>query len=122
MEWVAIPFSSRSSLPRDRTFVSCIGRWISLPQSHQGIPHVAHAVIVNSSNVSCAFGVIVDNDSRAVLLWTTLGVPFTETPPLDFILKTETVSSCSFQLVPENELLSPRGLYLRSTTHVLGTC
>ena len=28
LEWVAIPFSRESSRPRDRTWVSCIGRWI----------------------------------------------------------------------------------------------
>ena len=28
LEWVAIPFSRGSSQPRDRTRVSCIGRWI----------------------------------------------------------------------------------------------
>ena len=31
LEWVAIPFSRGSSLPRDRTytsFVSCAGRWV----------------------------------------------------------------------------------------------
>ena len=28
LEWVAIPFSRGSSWPRDRTHISCIGRWI----------------------------------------------------------------------------------------------
>ena len=28
LEWIAIPFSRGSSQPRDRTHVSCIGRWI----------------------------------------------------------------------------------------------
>ena len=28
LEWVAIPFSRGSSRPRDRIWVSCIGRWI----------------------------------------------------------------------------------------------
>ena len=31
LEWVAFPFSRRSSQPRDRThvsYVSCIGRWV----------------------------------------------------------------------------------------------
>ena len=28
LEWVAMPFSRGSSLPRDQTSVSCIGRWI----------------------------------------------------------------------------------------------
>ena len=34
--WVAI--SSRSSSPTDRTHISCIGRWDSLPLSHQERP------------------------------------------------------------------------------------
>ena len=28
LEWVAISFPRRSSLSRDRTCISCIGRWI----------------------------------------------------------------------------------------------
>ena len=28
LEWVAISFSMGSSLPRDQTLVSCIGRWV----------------------------------------------------------------------------------------------
>ena len=28
MEWVAISFSRGSSLPRDQTHISCIGRWV----------------------------------------------------------------------------------------------
>ena len=28
LEWVSIPFSRGSSQPRDRTHISCIGRWI----------------------------------------------------------------------------------------------
>ena len=31
LEWVAISFSRGSSRPRDRTHVSCIGRWILYP-------------------------------------------------------------------------------------------
>ena len=31
LEWVAIPFSRGSSLPRDRTHISCIDRWIIYP-------------------------------------------------------------------------------------------
>ena len=39
LEWVAIPFSRRSSPPRDQTHVSsisCIGRWILYHQRHLG--------------------------------------------------------------------------------------
>ena len=35
-EWVAIPFSRESSRPRDLSWVSCIGRQILYPLSHQG--------------------------------------------------------------------------------------
>ena len=38
LEWVAIVFSRRSSQPRDRTHVSCIGRWVLLPLHHLGSP------------------------------------------------------------------------------------
>ena len=34
LEWVAISFSRGYSPPRDRTCVSCIGRWIILPLYH----------------------------------------------------------------------------------------
>jgi len=40
LEWVAIPFSRGSSQPRDQTHVSCIGRQILLPLSHQGNPRL----------------------------------------------------------------------------------
>lgn len=52
--------------------------------------------------MSWTFGLIVYNDSRAVLLWTNYTrIPFTETPPLDFILKTKTVSALGgVSLVP----------------------
>ena len=36
LEWVAILFSRGSSQAREQTHVSCIGRWILLPLSHQG--------------------------------------------------------------------------------------
>ena len=36
--WVAISFSMGSSLIRYQTHVSCIGRWILLPLSHEGSP------------------------------------------------------------------------------------
>ena len=37
LEWVVISFSRRSAQPKDRTSVSCLGRW-TLPLSHQGSP------------------------------------------------------------------------------------
>ena len=40
LEWVAFPFSRGSSQPRDRTLVSCIGRWILYHLSHQGSPSI----------------------------------------------------------------------------------
>ena len=36
LEWIAISSSKGSSPPRDRTWVSCIGRWILYHLSHQG--------------------------------------------------------------------------------------
>ena len=36
LEWVAISFTKGSSGSRNQTRVSCIGRWIFLPLSHQG--------------------------------------------------------------------------------------
>ena len=38
LEWVAFSFSRLSSWPRDWTCVSCIGKWILYPLSHQGSP------------------------------------------------------------------------------------
>ena len=38
LEWVVISFSRGFSQPRDRTCISCLGRWILLPLSHQGSP------------------------------------------------------------------------------------
>ena len=39
LEWVAISFSRGSSPPRDRTCISCIGKWMdSLPLHHLGSP------------------------------------------------------------------------------------
>ena len=38
LEWVAISFFRGSSLSRDQTCVSCIGRWILLSLSHQRSP------------------------------------------------------------------------------------
>ena len=38
LEWVAIYYSRGSSLTRDRTYISCIGKIDSLPPSYQGSP------------------------------------------------------------------------------------
>ena len=38
LEWLAYPFSSRSSWPRNRTRVSCIGRQILYQLNYQGSP------------------------------------------------------------------------------------
>ena len=35
LEWEALPFSRKSSQPRDRTRVSCFGKWILYCLSHQ---------------------------------------------------------------------------------------
>ena len=40
LEWVSISFSRGSSWTRDQTWVSCIGRQISLPLSHWGSPMI----------------------------------------------------------------------------------
>ena len=42
LEWVAISFSRGSSRPRGGTCISCIGRWILLPLSHQGSTYFSH--------------------------------------------------------------------------------
>ena len=44
-EWVAIPFCRGSCQPRDRTYVSCIGRWIL----YQG----ATREVLSSANLLC---------------------------------------------------------------------
>ena len=36
LEWVVISFSRKSSLPRDRTFISCVAGGFFLPLSHGG--------------------------------------------------------------------------------------
>ena len=36
LEWVAFSFSRGSSRPRDRTWASCVGRWILYCLGHQG--------------------------------------------------------------------------------------
>ena len=48
LEWVAMPSSRGSSLPRDQTrisFVPCIGRWVLYHLSHQGSLHELHLMI-----------------------------------------------------------------------------
>ena len=48
LEWGAISFSRGSSWPRDWTCISCVGRRISLPLSHQGSPLMALCACVPS--------------------------------------------------------------------------
>ena len=40
LEWVAISSSRGSSPPKDRTCVSCIGRWVLYYQCYLGSPHI----------------------------------------------------------------------------------
>ena len=40
LEWVAISFSRGSSQPKDRSCISCIGRWILYHLSHLGSLHL----------------------------------------------------------------------------------
>ena len=47
LEWVAIPFSRGSSQPRDRTWVSCIGRQILYHLSHQGSLYIHREIVTN---------------------------------------------------------------------------
>ena len=50
LEWVAMPFSSRSSQPRDQTCVFCIGREILYLLSHQGNPRLLLTLSLLSSS------------------------------------------------------------------------
>ena len=52
LEWVAMPSSRGSSQPRDRTHVSCIGRWVLHPLSHLGSPAPSHS----SANTLLSWG------------------------------------------------------------------
>ena len=47
LEWVAISYSRESSLPRDRTSISCIGMWI-LYSAPLGIPNQIRSVAQSS--------------------------------------------------------------------------
>ena len=40
LEWVAISYSRGSSWPRDRTWVSCAGKWILHHWAHLGSPYL----------------------------------------------------------------------------------
>ena len=73
LQWVAIPFSRGSSQPRDRTPVSCIGRWIIDPLSHLGSPHLA-LLCVNSfakivGRVLCALYSHRKPDGKRLHVW-----------------------------------------------------
>ena len=54
LEWVAISSSRGSSQPRDQTHISCIGRQIFLPLSHQGSPIEYYSVIKKKEIMSFA--------------------------------------------------------------------
>ena len=56
LEWVAIPFSRRSSWPRDWTRVTCIGRWV---------PH--HWTTWEAQNVT--WGVVNGAGMKGACLW-----------------------------------------------------
>ena len=48
MEWVAISFSRGSSLPRDWTHVSCIGRWVLYYWANREAPKATmHCAVLN---------------------------------------------------------------------------
>ena len=51
LEWIAISSSRGSSQPRDRTCVSCIGRWFLYPQGHLRILYV-HLSFLKTDQVS----------------------------------------------------------------------
>ena len=53
LEWAAISSSRGSSQLRDWTHLSCIGRQILLPLSHQGSPLVCHAAAAAKLLQSC---------------------------------------------------------------------
>ena len=49
LEWVSMPSSRGSSRPRDRTWVSCHGRWILYYSRHlgRGVPNLRGVSIEN---------------------------------------------------------------------------
>ena len=51
LEWVAMPSSKGSSQPRDRTCISCIGRWVLYHLRHQGSPayRVVNKTVITSA-------------------------------------------------------------------------
>ena len=56
-EWVAISFSRGSSLPRDQTQVSCIGRQIFYCLSHMGCPHLYYGKLKRIHSVLSRMGI-----------------------------------------------------------------
>ena len=58
LEWVAVFFSMGSSWYRDRTHISCIGRWILYPWATKEAPGSLHKLIYNEAltpNDWCAY-------------------------------------------------------------------
>ena len=55
LEWVTIPFSRESSQPRDRTWVSCLGRWILYHLSHQGSPWITKRRAYSEVNLQMGY-------------------------------------------------------------------
>jgi len=52
LEWVAVPFSRRSSQPRDQTQVSCIAGEDSLPAEPLGKPASENRPVVSDFSVT----------------------------------------------------------------------
>ena len=46
LEWVTISFSRGASWQRDKTHISCIGRQVFLPLSHQGCPTIQFKIFL----------------------------------------------------------------------------
>ena len=57
LEWVAIPFSRRSSQFRDRTHISCVScicRWILYPLSHLRKPFLDDTLVQSHSTMGAS--------------------------------------------------------------------
>ena len=68
LEWVAFPFSRRSSQPRDQTQVSCIAcRWILYQLSHKGSPGKPYMLPKALLNSSTTF--VIYHSERDWLVW-----------------------------------------------------
>ena len=76
LEWVAIPFSRGSSRPRDRTRISCIGRWILYCWACGEVPG-RHRLCA----ISPGWGEICIDPSRVHNSWVTVVLPHPESDP-----------------------------------------